>query len=523
MKIEYVSSMDIKAVRFCLIVYSDVNPNFASINSMMEDMSSSLRTPSTLLQFLKEARQFHLRSLSGTVTPATTPVYVLGNPSADLDSIISAILYSYFAHRRLPNLSFRPHIPLLNLPVVPSGPELCRLRPEFLKAFWHATHASDTTPTEEKWAETPDVAGKVLQEHIITTHDFAQNLHQHPKPEASGSGNDNQITADAILVDWNALPIRRDNGKGSIPGLENVTFSVLGYIDHHADEGFVPGPGSLPSDQPAIITTAGSCTSLVTNYLISSKLWPEVTADTSTGESMHYQAQLATLALFAIYIDTARLTAKEKVTSADIEAEEFLRSRTVPAVEQAYEAVLSAKQNSLDLLSIEEILDRDFKVWTESPPSFFSSSAGGEKKGINLGFCSLVKPIPWLVRKVGTPASLMESLRGFATSKDLDVVVVMTAFTTQSGTFCRELFVSAMCEDKLVVDILETFVSRSARELGLQEWHPLDGEEDVDVQGIKNALNSDATGPWKRIWVQGDISKSRKQVAPLLRSAVGQS
>lgn len=478
------------------------------------DMSPSFRPPpSTLLQFLKETRRIHHRFLSGTSPPATsTPVYVLGNPSADLDSIISAILYSYFAHRRVCNLSFRPHIPILNLPAVAAGPELCRLRPEFVKALWHATHAVPGAE-HEKWAETLDVAGEILREHLITTNDFARDM--------SSTTVNQQIPADAVLVDWNALPIRSHSevGKGGIPGLENVSFSILGYIDHHVDEGFVPARESLNPDQPAIITPAGSCTSLVTNHLMSTKLWPGPTEQTEV--DMSCQTQLATLALFAIYIDTARLTAKEKVTEADIVAERFLSARSAAATDTGYEAVLAAKANSLDLLTIEEILDRDLKVWTESLPDSSISPGGGKKKEkVNLGFCSIVKPIPWLVRKTGTPDSFLDILRVFAMEKDLDVVVIMTAFTTASGEFCRELFVSSVRDDQVLNGILETFVSRSVTELGLEEWRVLDDEEGADGQGIKTRFN-DCDGLWNRLWVQGDVSKSRKQVAPLLRGAVG--
>lgn len=60
----------------------------------------------SLLQFLKEARHAHLQFLSSGVE-SQSPIYVVGNPSVDLDSIISAIVYSYFAHNRTPDQLFR--------------------------------------------------------------------------------------------------------------------------------------------------------------------------------------------------------------------------------------------------------------------------------------------------------------------------------------------------------------------------------------------------------------------------------
>jgi exopolyphosphatase len=203
-------------------------------------MTRSPPSLQSLLRFLKQARQTHLNFISGASSSssrAETPIYVVGNPAADLDSAISVIVYSYFAHNCIPIGCPQPHIPVINLPNVPSGPELRRLRPEFIKAFCLAT----TTPSvegEDLWDETPESAGRILHEHILTVADFAVHLRQyHAEP------TEHRITADATLVDWNALPHRAANGqrgKGSIDGLPSVDFCTVGCIDHHVDEGFLP-------------------------------------------------------------------------------------------------------------------------------------------------------------------------------------------------------------------------------------------------------------------------------------------
>lgn len=480
----------------------------ASITEIIQ--ASRLPTPTmprSLLQFLKDARQLHLHFLSGALAPANSPIYVVGNPSADLDSILSAIVYSYFAHFRSPSASPRSHIPLLNLPNIPSGPELYRLRPEFAKALWLCT--GHPSAADENWEDTPESAGELLRDHIITVSDFATHLKEYGKDSKR-----QKWSADATLVDWNAMPIRIRRGEGCLAGLENVTFSVVGFIDHHVDEGFVPLPKTIQPNHPAIIQPAGSCASLVVSWLRSQGLWRDPFDKDPDQTNAAIEAQLAGLALSPILVDTGNLTVESKVTATDRDAVTFLTPligqcaapRAQPAPAELYSQIHETKQNSLDLLTVAEVLDRDFKLWTET------SRTGDE---LQIGFCSVVKSVPWVVRKAGNSQSFLDSLTSFSTNRRLDIVVVMTAYSS-GRQFCRELLVCAL-RGGVAVDVLESFVSRASGELGLQDW--VAPGERPDEQEIQSTLSSD-TGKWRRLWVQGDVSKSRKQVAPLLRSQV---
>ncbi|RHZ48918.1 putative exopolyphosphatase [Aspergillus thermomutatus] len=484
-------------------------------------MARSPPSLQSLLRFLKQARQTHLSFISEALSSSSRtepPIYVVGNPSADLDSTISAIVYSYFAHNRTPIESPRPHIPLINLPNVPSGPELRRLRPEFVKAFCLAT----TTPSAEGddvWDETPETAGTILHEHILTVADFAAHLRQYHAEHA-----DHRLTADVTLVDWNALPHRSptgQRGKGSLDGLPSIDFCTVGCIDHHVDEGFLPPVESLPRGQPLLVRPAGSCTSLVVSTLRELDLWQANTEGNVTSSTSTETMQLAKLALAPVLIDTTNLTAKDKVTDADTDAVHFLISQmdrcksTLGSTwdrEAFYEQILDAKQNSLDLLTVDEILGRDYKQWTETARQNASS--------VQIGFCSMVKSIPWIVRKAGSPEAFLDALQTFAKRRELGIVVVMTAFTShaQDGRFCRELVACAL-DDGPAVQALEAFTAQAGSRLGLQEWNSLEGDSEDDSQAIKSAFNSDAP-VWRRIWHQMDVTKSRKQVAPLVRGAL---
>ncbi|KAF9246674.1 hypothetical protein DTO006G1_1136 [Penicillium roqueforti] len=464
----------------------------------------------TLLQFLRQARQVHLHFLSGALTEP--PIYVIGNPSADLDSIVSAIIYSYCANNRLPIQSPRPHIPLLNLSNFPAGTELYRLRPEFSAALWSSTNFPPLK-SEEQFENTLQSAGNFLPEYVMTVADFAQSLEdQHVW---------HQILADATLVDWNAFPrpSKTDKGSGFLTGLPGVSFRTVGCIDHHIDEHNMPSIDGLPEGQPMIIQPGpGSCASLITRELRQRKLWdttPEMT-------------QVAKLALSAVLIDTLNLTAEGKVTDVDREAVEFLRSQIEGESQAAassegdweletfYKSILHAKLNSLDLLTMEEILNRDYKDWIET------SQSSGET--VKMGFCSAVKPIRWLVQKAGGPEKFLDAALSFAASaeKDLDVLVIMTAFTGTDDKFCRELFVIVTGGNEAAVKGVERFIEQSSHHLGLVEWSPLDGEDIPELTGdCLSTLNVDEDSlHWRQLWVQTNAAGSRKQVAPLLRAAV---
>lgn len=464
----------------------------------------------TLLQFLRQARQVHLQFLAGALSEP--PIYVLGNPSADLDSIISAIVYSYCANNRLPTITPRPHIPLLNLTNVITGPELYRLRPEFVTALWLSTSCPALRP-EEHFENTSESAGKLLREHLVTVADFAQALKERSPTK--------KIHADAMMVDWNAMQERVEGkpGYGSITGLEEVTFRTVGCIDHHIDEHFVPLPEGLPLDQPLIIQPGpGSCSSLVTSELRKRGFW----IASQDGSSAAEIAQVAKLTLASILIDTSNLTAEGKVKDVDIQSVDFLRQLVSGAGSSVgsewnmiafYEQILDAKKNSLDLLTPEEILDRDFKDWTET-----TQSSG---QNVKLGFCSSVKPIRWIMQKAGGPRQFLNVVSQFAQKEDkqLDMVVVMTSFTSAEDQHTRELFICASQESGLAVDGIKRFMNESSS-LGLIEWTPLDGESvDLVDADIRDALNG-VSGVWRHLWVQTNATASRKQVAPMLRDAV---
>ncbi|KAI9878045.1 MAG: Exopolyphosphatase, partial [Watsoniomyces obsoletus] len=89
--------------------------------------------------------------------------------------------------------------------------------------------------------------------------------------------------------------------------------------------------------------------------------------------------QVSTLALAPILIDTSNLTAgSEKCSDVDREAVSFLESQIAHSASASaastepqwnrnkfYDEISDAKTNSLDLLTMTEIFDRDYKQWND--------------------------------------------------------------------------------------------------------------------------------------------------------------
>ena len=313
-----------------------------------------------------------------------------------------------------------------------------------------------------------------------------------------------------ILVDHNAL-------QGQLGRI--YSDRVVGVVDHHADEGKVP---PTTEKEPRVIETCGSCTSLVaeyvsnglTNLMMRSSRCVRVTddpdelsddEDDEKSFAVRYDAQVAQLALAPILIDTNNLQDKTKTTEHDHKAVEYLETRIndCPPSSKDYdraayfERIQRAKQ-SLDSLSVRDILRKDYKQWDEN--------------GMTLGMSSVVKPIEYLGNKAKQEQhssatgseSLLEAVKAFAEERSLTVAAVMTTFTAADSNFNRELMV--VCHDDDGKTCVDRFIQQCKEELQLDD---MDGGEQRSVQ--------------YHIWQQGKLSASRKQVAPMLRNAMTSS
>ncbi|TKA62854.1 hypothetical protein B0A55_11668 [Friedmanniomyces simplex] len=399
------------------------------------------------------------RHLQQALRNKGTASFVVGNESADLDSITCALLYGYIQssspQARREN---QVVIPVTNIPAADLS-----LRPELTTLLRHAG---------------------VKPDDLITLDDLGDL----PMPLHKTSWT---------LVDHNALTGPLAQHYGSSPSA---------VIDHHDDENAVPASAS-----PRVIDKSGSCNSLVINHLRST--WDDVSSNsTSVGAAnaqssdgliddeaytSTWDAQIARLALGSILIDTHNLTEGSKVTEHDRKAVRYLEARIHASHKYGkdydrkvfFEEISAAKSN-LDELSLSDVLRKDYKQWTE-----------GEMR---MGVSSVVKPVSWLRGKA--ESDFTQTLVDHAKGRQLHLFAVMTAFTSESGDFARELLLVAL-EDGGAKHAAERFAKEATAELQLQE-------------GEIHGLSADSRPPYMQLWDQKNVAASRKRVGPLIREAM---
>lgn len=275
---------------------------------------------------------------------------------------------------------------------------------------------------------------------------------------------------------------------------------VGGVIDHHHEENQVLEDTGC---EPRIIESAGSCTSLVTNYV--RETWTKLSSASHGNDSTNrlWDAQVAKMALASILIDTVNLTDLSKVTKHDQDAVQYLEAKVLEHPKTAktynrqrlYEEISNAKQE-IGRLCLIDILRKDYKEWTEN--------------GKKLGISSVVKPLGFLLSKAEQEMDLPEVdafsflVGKFCEQKQLDLYAIMTAFSDDSNVFQRELFLRSA--NTSCNSMAEKFESDAKGELGLTVW-----------EGTKLA---ERPGDWQKAWRQGQTVHSRKQIAPLLRKAM---
>ncbi|KAL8814443.1 MAG: hypothetical protein Q9223_006328 [Gallowayella weberi] len=417
------------------------------------------------------------KSLSTAIESSRAVTIVVGNESADLDSLTASILYAYIRSSAPPQKAFTPlYIPLLNIPAKDIS-----LRPEFKAVSHHAN---------------------IEIAHLVTLDDL-------PKDSESELRSENTRM---ILVDHNNLQGELGKLYGS---------RVLGVVDHHEDEGTVI---SDTEPEPRVIEKCGSCTSLVVRTLKSA--W-DASSDGSSlssggahaqGDSVMndaymirtWDAQLAKMALASILVDTANLTAESKVEKADTEAVKYLEAKINLSPQDAkhwdrskfYNEINTAKRN-IDDLNFQDILRKDYKQWTEN--------------NMKLGIASVVKPLDFIVEKASRQTSgdkedeFVTAIGDFMADRDLTVFAIMTTSTSPSGKFQRELYIQALSTGHAAAS---AFAEHAGQELRLED-HSV-----AALSETPGAMQPSSEGPWRKIWLQKDVSKSRKHVAPLLRKAM---
>ena len=291
---------------------------------------------------------------------------------------------------------------------------------------------------------------------------------------------------------------------------DRYSSKVHGVIDHHEEENAVL---ENTDPEPRVIEKCGSCTSLVVRWC--QPVWDSISSSSLSTGAAHGQgegamndsavtqgwdAQVAKLALASILVDTANLTAPGKVEQIDRDSVDYLEAKIQLSPIDArtwnrdhYYKEIDEARRDISRLSLTEILIKDYKGWAEG--------------GVRLGISSVVKPLEFLVQKANEEKlSFEDQLSQFMDDHDISVFAIMTTSTSSEGKFKRELLLQARPS---VSSLAVKFAEECASELQL---------EHLNIKGIPT---QDKPGQqWRKLWLQKDVSKSRKQVAPLLRKTM---
>ncbi|CAB4494319.1 DHH phosphoesterase [Rhizophagus irregularis] len=308
--------------------------------------------------------------------------FVLGNESADLDSIISSIAYACLSQQlispdelnSLSTSSFPIYFPIIQIPKSDFS-----LRPECSYVF------SECEFTES------DISQLLFLDDIL------------PHLDKLSSNYDVNL----ILVDHNKL---------ISPWSEKFNDKIDTILDHHQDERLYL---NIKCRQ---IEFVGSATSLVVLHF--KDVWKKkISRD---------DFRLAKLLLAPILVDTILLdVSKERTSNKDKEAVQFLLDiLNIPKSDQDFytsnyfNAIQSAKFNISHLSNI-DLLRKDYKEWNLNNFNIGISSVNWSLEG-------------WIQREDDNIDKLIDSFKYFKDEKKLDIFIIMLAYNHKNKGFQRE-------------------------------------------------------------------------------------
>lgn len=362
----------------------------------------------------------------------------------DLDSLASAIAYAWYATCYLG----QPTVPLLQTPRADLS-----LRPENL----YTLEFSGIDPA-----------------HLLTGDEL-------PADPPAGK---------YALLDHNAL-------TGRFAAHENMRVNAI--VDHHEDEKRHPEASLRIVESPT-----GSCSSLIGRLI--QKEW-----------DVGMTRPVARLLLCAVLIDTGGLKAGGKAEVTDREVAPFLLEKaelvsagvgTIVEVHDVKEVkeltrILATRKTSVDLLSLRDLLRRDYKEYRFVP----SWTAEGS---LLVGLASVPRSIKAITG--GNQKGRMELATACAAwikEKGLDMLGVLTSWKDEGkggkkGKHRREML----------------WVVREDEEVEGRLWKGLEGAE-LKLERMESVMEEAAGRDLKmRLYEQGDGQATRKVIAPLVRAIV---
>jgi len=407
---------------------------------------------STLTEFVSEQKNRYLEAVKDGKGRDWT--VVMGNEAGDLDSLSSAIAYSWYAStvQRASTVAF--------FRVLRSD---LHLRAENL----HALELAGLDPSD------PPV---LCLDDLPTSTPFPSNQF--------------------VLVDHNRLHGDFSNG--------NSDPRVVAVIDHHEDEGLYKDIAD-----PRIITVpTGSASSLIALHL--EQKCPD-----------QIPAELATLLLCSILIDTNGLKPGGKAEPQDRAAAAFLTPRSLLPIDasslsptdpyedssiQELTSMLTTKKSSISHLDTYDLLRRDYKEYAMMP-------SWATDQTVHVGLSSVPVGLKALLAR---DEKFWYSAQQWMNDRNLSVLGILTSFRAEKkknkngkAKHKREQLFLVREEHKVPDLSVKLFAGLEAsNELKLKKKKTLPKPED----GFSGVV--------VQAWKQGNADASRKVTAPLVKNTL---
>ncbi|KAJ8515151.1 hypothetical protein ONZ45_g7391 [Pleurotus djamor] len=434
---------------------------------------------STLTEFLTSTKENYLRDINDADGNRGAWTVSMGNEAGDLDSIASSIAFAWYYSA----VNKKQTVPLIQI-----QNDDFKLREENV----YALSLAGIKDPVETLVTSSDIESFI----VFPSHKFA-------------------------LVDHNRLGNRFSEG--------NSNAEVVAVIDHHEDEGL------YKDANPRWINPAGSCASLValtirnaTEVVNASSPADETDIREPSEPTPKIPAELATLLLCAILIDTGGLKRGGKATDFDYEAATYLIPNSTlkdnvpegdlgdklpdsPAVKELT-GTLDAKKSDVSHLTALDLLRRDYKEseyqlgWAPNQPS------------IKVGLST----VPVGLKEWATKGKLLEASQEWMKKRDLTALGVLTSYRDDKkfgrsgkGKHRRgQVWVLRQGTEEGAIDI-DLVADRLFA--GLKESKELKLKKDKKFELVPKKEKLPKEMRWKG-YKQGNVDASRKVTAPLVKS-----
>lgn len=380
---------------------------------------------------------------------------VSGNESADMDSVVSALVYGYLSFRKYDSFC----IPLIN-----TERKNFKLRRDIVNLLNREAISEDL---------------------LFFVDDLGLII---PKP------------IDLVLVDHCNI-----QGELLSQWFEEGFETVTGIIDHHADE------GAFLDCKPRIITTNGSCSSLVFNY------WYEQFENKIVFEE---ETRLIELLLAPLILDTSYLS--EQVKEDDVKAFEMYRyimqkkdykisplfdylspkiKKDADGLKAFYKSLKKAK-NDVEGFSFEDHLMKDYKQYK------FTKGKNGV---IKIGFSSLKNSFLYILTTYAE-TEVLEAAAHIKKENGLDVLMILTSF---SETHLKKREFAYVHDKADPVEDICSLIPQSSKDT-------LELNTDIyDFEKVKSKVNNlNKSNMCFKILNQGNTSATRKKVVPVIKDII---